>query len=168
MNDGSHIDTFNRQAPSGYTWGDKYWSENIIPILNRLSAQVYTDTNMEAANVIAANPLDVSILENLQGFNYTGTSSVDGDMGYRSATVAGGKWKVLTSAIIPQGTMLMVYKPVEELKSVFIYAPYVPAVLHPYPLGATPSLTILSRYATALIRSNGICACKITDIAPTP
>jgi len=168
LNTGDHTGTFNRQAPSGYTWGDKYWHENIIPVLNKLSAQVYTDTNMEAANVIAANPLDVAILEDLQGFNYTGTSSVDGDMGYRSATVAGGKWKVLTSAVIPQGTMLMVYKPVEELKSVYIYAPYVPAVLHPYPLGATPSLTILSRYATALIRSNGICACSITDIAPTP
>jgi len=168
LNTANHTGTFNRQAPSGYTWGDKYWHENIIPVLNKLSAQVYTDTNMEAANVIAANPLDVAILEDLQGFNYTGTSSVDGDMGYRSATVAGGKWKVLTSAVIPQGTMLMVYKPVEELKSVYIYAPYVPAVLHPYPLGATPSLTILSRYATALIRSNGICACSITDIAPTP
>ena len=168
LNAGSHLGTFNRQAPAGYTWGDKYWHENLIPVLNRLSAQVYTDTNMEAANVIAANPLDVAILEDLQGFNYTGTSSVDGDMGYRSATVAGGKWKVLTSAVIPQGTMLMVYKPVEELKSVYIYAPYVPAVLHPYPLGATPSLTILSRYATTLIRSNGIAVCNITDIAPTP
>jgi hypothetical protein len=162
LNTTAHTGTFARTAPVGYTWGDKYWHENLIPVLNRLSAQVYTDTNMEAANVIAANPLDVALLEDLQGFNYTGTSSVDGDMGYRSATVAGGKWKVLTSAVIPQGTMLMVYKPVEELKSVYIYAPYVPAVLHPYPLGATPSLTILSRYATTLIRSNGIAACTIT------
>lgn len=161
LNTSDHIGTFNRTAPGTYTWGDKYWHENIIPVLNKLSAQVYTDTNMEAANVIAANPLDVAILEDLQGFNYTGTSSVDGDMGYRSATVAGGKWKVLTSSVIPQGTMLLVYKPVEELKSVYMYAPYVPAVLHPYPLGATPSLTILSRYATALIRSNGIAACTI-------
>ena len=162
LNAANHVDTFTRAAPGGYTWGDKYWHENIIPVLNRLSAQVYTDTNMEAANVIAANPLDVAILEDLQGFNYTGTSSVDGDMGYRSATVAGGKWRVLTSAVVPQGTMLMVYKPIEDLKSVYLYAPYVPAVLHPYPLGATPSLTILSRYATALVRSNGIAVCNIT------
>ncbi len=161
LNAANHTDSFNRTAPTAYTWGDKYWHENIIPVLNKLSAQVYTDTNMEAANVIAANPLDVAILEDLQGFNYTGSSSLDGDMGYRSATVAGGKWKVLTSAVVPQGTMILVYKPVEDLKSVYIYAPYVPAVLHPYPLGATPSLTILSRYATALIRSNGIATCTI-------
>jgi len=161
LNAASHTGTFNRTPPTTYTWGTKYWHENIIPVLNQLSGQIYTDTNMEAGNTILANPLDVAILEDLQTFNYTGTSSVDGDLGYRSATVAGGKWKVLTSAVVAQGTMLMVYKPVEELKAIYIYSPYVPAVLHPYPLGFTPSLTILSRYATALIRSNGIAALTI-------
>jgi hypothetical protein len=156
LNAASHTATFNRTPPTTYTWGTKYWHENIIPVLNGLSAQIYTDTNIEAGNTIAANPLDVAILEDLQTFNYTGTSSVDGDLGYRSATVAGGKWKILTSAVVTQGTMLMVYKPVEELKAIYFYSPYVPAVLHPYPLGFTPSLTILSRYATALVRSNGI------------
>jgi hypothetical protein len=57
--------------------------------------------------------------------------------------------------------MLMIYKPVEELKAIYFYSPYVPAVLHPYPLGHTPSLTILSRYATALVRSNGIATLTI-------
>jgi len=156
LNAATHTATFNRTPPTTYTWGTKYWHENIIPTLNQLSGQIYTDTNIDAGNTILANPLDVSILEDLQTFNYTGTSSVDGDVGYRSATVAGGKWKVLTSAVVTQGTMVMVYKPVEELKACYIYAPYVPCVLHPYPLGYTPSLTILSRYATALVRSNAI------------
>jgi len=161
LNDATHKGTFNRTPPGAYTWGTKYWHENIIPELNALSGQIYTDTNMEAGNVIAANPLDVAILEDLQTFNYTGTSSADGDLGYRSATVAGGKWKILTSSVVTQGTMLMVYKPVEELKSIFFYSPYVPAILHPYPLTATPSLTILSRYATALVRSAGIATLTI-------
>jgi len=56
---------------------------------------------------------------------------------------------------------LMVFKPVEELKAIYFYSPYVPAVLHPYPLGYTPSLTILSRYATALVRSAGIATLTI-------
>jgi len=161
LNDASHTGSFNRTPPTTYTWGTKYWHENIIPVMNELSGQIYTDTNIEAGNTIACNPLDSAILEDLQTFNYTGTSSVDGDLGYRSATVAGGKWKVLTSSVVRQGTMLMVYKPVEELKAIYFYSPYVPAVLHPYPLGFTPSLTILSRYATALIRSNGIATLTI-------
>jgi len=161
LNSASHQQTFNRTPPTTYTWGAKYWHENIVVPLNELSATIYTDTNIEAGNTIAANPLDVAILEDLQTFNYTGTSSVDGDMGYRSATVAGGKWKILTSAVVPQGTMLMIYKPVEELKAVYFYSPYVPAVLHPYPLTYTPSLTILSRYATALVRAGGICTLTV-------
>ena len=161
LNAVTHQGSFNRTPPVGYTWGTKYWHENIIPVLNTLSAQIYTDTNMEAGNTILANPLDVAILEDLQGFNYTGTSSADGDLGYRSATVSGGKWRVLTSAVVTQGTMLVVYKPAEELRCVYLYCPYVPAVLHPFPLGYTPALTILSRYATSLVRSNGICTLSI-------
>jgi len=161
LNDASHTGSFNKTPPTTYTWGTKYWHENIIPVLNNLSAQVYADTNIEAANTVACNPLDAAVLEDLQTFNYTGTSSVDGDLGYRSATVAGGKWKILTSAIVPQGTMVIIYKPAEELKSVYFYAPYVPAVLHPYPLTYTPTLTILSRYATALVRSAGIATLSI-------
>ena len=161
LNATNHTGSFARTPPGTYTWGVKYWHENITPVLNTLSAQIYTDTNMDAGNVILANPLDVAILEDLQTFNYTGTSTVDGDLGYRSAVVAGGKWKVLTSAVVQQGTMVIVYKPVEELKCVYLYCPYVPAVLHPYPLGYTPSLTILSRYATSLVRSNGICTLTI-------
>jgi len=161
LNGAAHTKSFDKTPPGGYTWGTKYWHENIVVPLNELSGQIYIDTNIEAGNTILANPLDVAILEDLQTFNYTGTSSTDGDLGYRSATVAGGKWKILTSAVVTQGTMLMVYKPAEELKCVYIYAPYVPAVLHPYPLGYTPSLTILSRYATALVRSAGIAALTI-------
>ena len=161
LNAASHQGAFNRTPPGAYTWGTKYWHENIIPELNELSAQIYTDTNMDAGNTILCNPLDAAILEDLQGFNYTGTSAVDGDLGYRSAVVAGGKWRVLTSAVVTQGTMVMTYKPAEELKCVYLYCPYVPAVLHPYPLGFTPSLTILSRYATALVRAQGIATLTI-------
>lgn len=161
LNAASHTGSFDRSPPDTYNWGTKYWHENITPVLNQLSAQVYTDTNIESANTILANPLDVAILEDLNGFAYTGTSTADGDLGYRTATVSGGKWRVLTSAVVTQGTMLLIYKPAEELKSIFFYSPYVPAVLHPYPLGYTPSLTILSRYASALVRSNGIAALTI-------
>lgn len=162
LNPVTHLGAFTRNPPGTYTWGVKYWHENIVPELNKLSAVIYTDTNIDAGNTILANPLDVAILEDLNSFAYTGTSSVNGETGYRTATIQGAKWKILTSAVVPQGTMLMVYKPDDEIRSIFFYSPYVPAVLHPYPLGFTPSLTILSRYATALVRSNGISALTIT------
>jgi len=161
LNSAAHTGSFDRTPPVTYTWGTKYWHENITPVLNQLSAQVYTDTNIESANTILANPLDVAILEDLNGFAYTGTSSSDGDLGYRTATVSGGKWRILTSAVVTQGTMILVLKSADDLRAVYYYSPYVPAILHPYPLTSTPSLTILSRYATALVRSNGIATLTI-------
>lgn len=162
LNDSTHTDIFYRLPPTNYYWGIKYWHENIIPILNVLSAQIYTDTNIEGGNTIAVNPVDAAILEDINTFTYTGTSVIDGELGYRAATLAGGKWKILTSAVVAQGTMLIVLKSPDELKSVYFYSPYVPAVLHPWPLGATPSLTILSRYATALVRQLGIATLTIS------
>lgn len=158
----SHVDTFSKTPPVTFTWGPKQWLENVIPTLNTLSAQVYNDTNISAANVMACNPLDAAIFESLQEFRYTGTSSEDGDMGYESATVANGKWKILVSNVVPQGKSLLIYKPNDEVRSTFIFAPYVPAVLTPYPLGNKPSLTVLSRYGSQLIRPNGIAVLNIT------
>jgi hypothetical protein len=156
-----HVLSFSKTPPPNFTWGPKMWLENVTPVMNTLSAQVYNDTNIAAANVVACNPLDAAIFESLQDYRYTGSSSADGDLGYESATVASGKWKILVSNVVPQGKALLLYKPTEELRAVYIFAPYVPAVLTPYPLGNIPSLTVLSRYGTQLIRPEGVAELRI-------
>jgi hypothetical protein len=158
----THVDSFSKTPPPTYTWGPKSWLENITPKMNTLSAQVYSDTNIAAANVVACNPLDAAVFESLQDYRYTGSSSEDGDLGYQSATVSHGKWKILVSTVVPEGKAVMIYKPTEEIRAVYIFAPYVPAVLTPYPLGNIPSLTVLSRYGTQLIRPNGVAVLNIT------
>ena len=163
LNGATHAATFDKTAPAGFTWGPKAWMENVLPTLNELSASIYTDTNIAAGNVLACNPLDATIFESLNEFRYTGKSDEDGDMGYESATVANGKWKVLVSSVVPQGKSLVIYKPVEEMKATYIFAPYVPAVLTPYPLGNMPSLTVLSRYGTQLIRPQGISVLSVVQ-----
>jgi len=162
LNAANHRSSFSRVPPGSFTWGQKAWHENILVKMNELSAQVYTDTNIDQANTVLCNPIDAAILEDINTFRYAGTSSENGELGFREATVNGGKWKVLTSSVVAAGEMLMVYKPVEEIKCVYLYCPYVPVVLSPYPLGATPSLTILSRNANALVRSAGIASLQIT------
>jgi len=162
LNPTTHQDAFSKTPPSTYVWGTKYWHENIITVLNTLGAQIYNDINIGEGNTILANPLDAAILEDLNTFSYNGSAEMGGDLGYRSATVASGKWKVLVSSVVPQGQMPIIYKPVEAVKAVYFYAPYVPAILSPYPLGAIPSITILSRYATSFARANGVSVLNIT------
>ena len=166
LNGANHNMTFDKNPASyspGFTWGPKAWYENVLPVLNTLSASIYTDTNMAAGNVMACNPLDATIFESLNEFRYTGKSDEDGVVGYESATVANGKWKLLVSSVVPQGKVLVAYKPVEEMKAVYIFSPYVPAVLTPYPLGNTPSLTVLSRYGTQLVRPQGLSVLNIVQ-----
>jgi hypothetical protein len=107
--------------------------------------------------------IDAAIFESLQGFRYNGKSDTGGSVGYESATVSHGKWKMLVSSVVPRGKILNLYKPTEEMQAVYIFAPYVPAVLTPYPLGSTPSLTVLSRYGKQLVRPQGISVLNVTQ-----
>ena len=170
LNGKTHNQTFDINPGSykadsaiGYAWGPKQWMENVLPVINKLSAACYTDTNIAAANVIACNPLDATVFESLQEYRFNGSSTEDGDLGYESATVANGKYKILISSVVPQGKAILVYKPSEDVKSIYVHAPYVPCVLSPYPLGNTPSATILSRYANQLLRPAGISVLNLID-----
>ena len=164
-NPASHVKTFNIQPPSTYTFGQKNWSENILHQLNQLSAQIYNSTLMGAGNTLACNPLDAAVLENINGFNYVGESVEGGDVGYRVGSIK-GKWKVLVSTNVPQGKMLCKYRSNDLQRACFVYAPYVPALLVPYPLGPIPSLTVMTRYASRIIRSKAVGVVNITDVAP--
>jgi len=158
-----HTKSFSRNPdPTTFFWGQKAWFENVIPVLNLLSAQVYNSTLMDSANTIACNPIDAAIFESLNGFGYDGNSVAGGEVGYRTGSIQGGKWKILTSTIVPTGKVIVKYRSQEMQRASFIYAPYVPALLTPYPIGAVPSLTVMTRYASKLIRPEAIAMLEIT------
>lgn len=166
QNPSTHTDTFNTIPLGGwsnYAFGPKNWLEQAQVNLSRLSNQVLNTSFMGVANTIACNPIDAAIFESWNSFEYLGNGSTGGDLGYRSATVAGGKWKVLSSPVVPEGQMIVKYRSNEMQKASYVFAPYVPAVLTPFPLGANPSLTVQSRYATKVVRPGGIAVLNITD-----
>jgi hypothetical protein len=161
-NSASHIDSWSVTPDATYAWGQKQWMETILPKINKLSAVVYNDTQMGQANIIAANPIDAAVFESLNNFNYTGSSSEGGDLGYSSMSIAGGKYKVVVSTIVPQGKMILIYKAPQEERAVYFYAPYQMPLLTPYPLQAKPAMTIMVRYAVKLVRPEGISILKVT------
>lgn len=163
LNPSSHTKTFDLNPPTTFPYGRKMWYENVIVTLNELSAQIYNSCLMGQANTLACNPLDAAVFEALNTFEYTGTSTDSGDVGYRSATVTGGKWKVLISSVVPQGSVITKYRSNDLSRAAFVYAPYVPALLSPYPLGAIPSLTIMTRYSSKVIRNLALGVLTITD-----
>lgn len=163
QNAASHQDTFYKIPGSSFVLGQKAWSEELLPKVNTLAAQIYLDTNMGSGNTLACNPLDAALFESLNNFEYVGNSSAGGEVGYKSATVAAGKYKLVVSPNVTQGKVIVKYRSDDLARAVYVFAPYVPALLSPYPLGANPSMTIISRYATQSIRPNGVAVLNISD-----
>lgn len=158
-----HTDTFYTRPPDTFAYGEKAWYDQIMPKLTRLSAKIYTDTNMGAGNIILQNPEDAAILESTNTFSYTGTSVNGGDLGYTKGTISNGKWTTLISQNVPKGKMPMLLKPSEDIKAVWIYAPYIPATVSPYPLGGVPSMTVQSRYTQKVLRPQGLALLNIVN-----
>ena len=157
----NHIDEFNVNPPATFTWGQKMWYENILVKLGQLSAEIYNDTQLGGGNTIAANPVDAAIFEALNEFSYTGSSEDGGTVGYQTGTIT-SKWNVLVSSAVPKGKMLIDYKPNEDMKAIFIHAPYRPVIITPYPLGPKPTITVMSRYANLTARPKGVARLKIS------
>lgn len=152
----NHTDTFSKTVPATFSWGKKEWYSNIIPPISHLSAAIENSVHMGKGNVIAANAQDAAIFESINSFSYNGASDEGGDVGYRTGEINGGSWKVVTSSIVPQGTMVIVYRSSDRSRAVYQYAPYIPVMIEPYPLGNKRSMTVKSRYAKRLIRAGGI------------
>ncbi|MFW6001798.1 MAG: hypothetical protein ACOCQD_00500 [archaeon] len=164
-NPASHTKSFDLNPPTEFTWGRKAWYENILPELNKLSAQIYNSVLIGPANTLACNPLDAAVFESLNQYELVGDSVAGGEVGYRSATVAGGKWKLLVSNIVPEGKVIAKHRSPELLRAAYVYAPYVPVLLQPYPMGPIPALTIMTRYAKNVVRPNAFGVMEIEDSA---
>lgn len=161
-NPSTHSDTFDLTPPTTYDGNQVDHFRDIIYKLNTLSAQVYDTSQMGAANIIACNPLTAAVLESINSFKYLGDSVSGGDLGYQQATLGGGKWRVLVSSIVPDNKLLLVYRSNDPQRAVYAYCPYIPAMLHPYPFGSVPTVTVMSRYGTKSLRPEGIAVLTTT------
>lgn len=164
QNAATHTATFDKNPSTSFVLGRKAWYENILQPLSSLSAQIYNSSYLGSGNTLACNPADAAIFENINSYEFLGNSVDGGSLQYK-ASVGNGKYTVLVSSVVPSGKIIVKYRSQDVMRAVYIYAPYVPAMLHPYPLGNTPSMSILSRYATRLIRPEGLAVLNVTDTA---
>lgn len=155
-------DSFSTAPASGFVLGEKAWLNTIVPYIERLSGVIYDSTNINEATVLVVHPRDHWIFKSLDEFSYDGAVGTGGNYGPISGRV-GNKYKLLVSKNVPKGKMLILMKEPEEVKATYYFAPYVPGLLTPYPLGPTPSMTILSRNGKLLVREKGIALLNITN-----
>lgn len=164
-----HTYNFYLQPSQNFTFGYKEWNKQVVLSLERLASNIYRDTNIQAGNIIAINTNDMNVFTSLDDFYFTYENNyLNAGIGFAEATIVGGKFKVLVSPIVPQGKVLVTYKPDVETKVVYYYCPYIPAVIHPYPLSNMPTLTFLTRYAVAPVRPLGLARLDLNNNTPPP
>lgn len=155
-------DTFTLTPPSNYVLGPKEWLKQISLNIGKLSSNIYYHTRIAEASVILANPVDSYIFNALERYGYDGNVVTGGNYGPVGEKVA-GKYKLLTSPSVPKGKILILMKEPDETKTTYLFAPYLPGMLTPYPLGNVPSITMYSLNGSLLVRSKGI---AVLELAP--
>lgn len=163
QNASTHSRTFDINPPAAFDGTTVQHFHDILYDINTLSAQVYDTSQMGPANVLAVDPITAAILESINTFRYDGNSYEGGDLGYVSGSLQGGKYKVLVSSVVTSNKILCVYRSPDPARAVYVYCPYVPTLLTPYPLGNVPSLTVMSRYALKSLRPEGISVLTIVN-----
>jgi len=155
--------TFSKTPQGNFAWGKKEWLSQIVLPLNDLSAKIYTDTNIDVANVILCNPIDLALIKSMGDYRFKG--NVKGGEFGESPFVGtlDDAWKILSSPIIPQGHMPVLLQPDNPDSAVFVFAPYRPLTITPWPLGRKPSMSFISRYACRFIRREGVGVVRIVD-----
>ena len=126
-----------------------------------MSNKIWHDTNIGTGNIILMNPLDLYVLESFNDFNYVGDqTSGEIPVQYQAATVL-KQYKTFARRIVPQGNMLIALKPMDPQAAVYYLAVYAAILVSPFPIGAIPSISFRSRYATALLRKEGLALIKL-------
>jgi len=161
----NNTQTFSKTVPSNYAFGPTGWYENLVIGINQVSSQIYTDTAIDVANIVLCNNLDTVVLQSTGQYSKTGSmvgpSEYTGTTPFKVGELA-NSWTVLSTPLVPQGTMVVLLRSEDPAASVYLYAMYRPLTIYPWPLGNVPSLTLMSRYAKRALRPKGIGIVNIT------
>jgi hypothetical protein len=155
---GGNIETFTtspEKARSSFAYTRKEWANELLFILESVSAKIYAATNVMDASHILCNPIDLVWLSMLDNFSFNGDYTKDGAYGRSVAgTINNGK-TVLCSPLLPHGFMLLGAKPSDITLANYIFAPYLPMTISPYPATARPAITFTTRFANEIVRPEG-------------
>lgn len=161
-NPGNIVEFSRTPTRTGFAHTIKSWAEELLFKIESVSAQIYNDTSLMPATHLVCNPSDLVWLKMLNQFDFKGGYNKNGQ--YGSSPVAGtlsDGMTVLCSPIVPKNYMLIGAKPTQESFANYVFMPYIPMTMIPYPLGNKPAMTFLSRFGYEMIRPEGFGLIKL-------
>jgi len=159
-----HTATWDSRMPASWTKGLNDWYATILPVINGMSNTIYQSTHVSGAKWIMCSPKTATIFQGLMQY----TAKPVGETDYEIATVntgsLNGHMDVYTSPLVPDNKILLGFKGKKPEDTGYVYAPYVPVMLHPISYAeGMPSLLARTRYATAMIRPDYYGVIEVED-----
>lgn len=144
-----------KKARSAFAYTRKEWANELMYHIEKCSARIYSATNNMEATHIVTNPEDLVWFQMLDSFAFNGDYLKGGVYGRSNVgTISNGK-QIISTPLMPSGYILLASKPADTTLANYIFAPYVPMTISPYPLGQIPAMTFTTRFANVMIRPEG-------------
>jgi hypothetical protein len=123
-----YLAVFDVKPAVGFAGGPKAWREELKPVIDHLAARIKNQTFLGTGVFnIVANPLDVMLISNVDWSFRGGQQTVDGvSVNYSLGTYYGSAYayKIVSSEIVPQGLMYIVFIPAEDKQMTYNYWAY--------------------------------------------
>lgn len=123
-----YLAVFDVKPMAGFAGGPKAWREELKPVFDHLAARIKNQTFLGTGTFnIVANPLDTMLITNIDWTFRGGQQNVDGvSVNYSVGTYYGSaySYKIVSSEIVPQGVMYLVFIPSEKNQLTYSYWAY--------------------------------------------
>lgn len=123
-----YLGIFDIKAEAGFAGGPKAWREELKPVIDNIAARIKTKTYLGTGIFnIVGNPLDIMLITNVDWSFRGGNNSVDGvSVNYSLGSYYGAAYtyKVVSTEIVPQGMIYIVFIPEEDDQLTYNYYAY--------------------------------------------
>lgn len=123
----AHAYTFNVKPAAGFANGPRAWRDELKPLIDRAATDIMRNTYFQSGIfTLVGNPADVDLVQNIEWSFKGGQGGMDGvNVNYSIGTYVGvHQYQVISSLSVPQGKMLLVFRPSEEMQMTYKYYPY--------------------------------------------
>lgn len=119
---------FDVKPAPNFTAGPKAWREELKPVIDHLAGRIKNQTHLrQGIFVIAGNPLDVQLITNIDWKFRGGQQEVDGvavDYSLGAYYAGAYTYRVISTEIIPQGGLYVVFLPAKDDQITYKYWAY--------------------------------------------
>ena len=149
---------WKRLATTATPYTQKEWNQELITVINQISAQIHKSTLRGGANWIVVSSEISAILDNLEYFHASNAGAEEDqyNLGIEKVGSISGRYQVYRDPYAPAWSMIIGHKGTSLLDTGFIYAPYTPMVLSntlTNPFNFSNVKGIMTRYAIKMVNN---------------